>query len=360
MAYTIRGSALALTALLTVLAVVPVPSATAQQQGVQRIPVSSILGRLDRLESEIVILRQNPRGANDGTASRLDQLEAELRRLTGVVERLEYDAARQAELSQKRILDLETRLQALESQRPTPFVAQPAPPPAAVGPLATSPSTAPPPAPFAQGFQPPQPTIKLGGEPAVAFGAPRQVDTPPDLAALPFPAIPVPNQSQPGTAIALAGASIAPPIPVPPISNTSPAPGQATLAPTGPQAQYDEALRMLNLGEFDAAGAALEGLVAQYPQDGVSGSAHYWLGDMHLRLGRYNEAAKAFLESFRGWPDGPKAPDSLLKLGMTLSGLGQREEACLTFTEFPGRYPDASPTLLRRAQIEAERTQCGG
>jgi len=357
MAYTIRGTALALTALLAVLVFVPVPSATAQQQGVQRIPVSSILGRLDRLESEIVILRRNPRGANDGTGPRIDQLESELRRLTGVVERLEYDAARQAELSQKRILDLETRLQALESQRPTPFVAQP--PPAAVGPLATSPSMAPAPAPFAQGFQPPQPTVKLGGEPAVAFGAPRQVDTPPDLAALPFPAIPVPGQPQPGTAVALAGASIAPPVQAPPLFPV-PAPNQPTLAPGGAQAQYDEALRMLNLGEFDAAGAALERLVAQYPQDAVSGSAHYWLGDMHLRLGRYNEAAKAFLESFKGWPDGAKAPDSLLKLGMTLSGLGQREEACLTFTEFPGRYPNASQTLLRRAQIEAERTQCGG
>jgi len=342
------------------------PTPVSAQQAVQRIPVSSILGRLDRLESEIGQMRRQPGGDTGEISIRIGQLEGELRRLTGIVERLEYDAGRQAEISGKRILDLETRLQAIESQPQASFAARSPQDPVSVGPLETSPTLAPPPVPFAQSPGPLQPTVKLGGEPAVAFGAPRQVDTSPDLAALPFPTIPVPNQSQPDSAVAVAGASVQPlqpiaaPVPMPVTPAPPPSPSAVALSLAGPQAQYDEALRMLNLGEFDAAGAALETLVAQYPQDPVAGSAQYWLGDMHLRIGRFNEAAKAFLESFKGWPEGAKAPDSLLKLGMTLAGLGQREEACLTFTEFPVRYPNASPTLLRRAQIEAERTQCGG
>ncbi len=353
MALTLRGSALAVTALIASWVVIPVPSVHAQQT-VQRIPVSSILGRLDLLESEIVLMRQNP-GAGGEVSTRIDQLEGELRRLTGIVERLEYDFERQAEISGKRVLDLETRLQALESQPTASFAARPVPPP--VGPGEAAPSASPSLSPLAQGLARPQPIVNLGGEPAVAFGAPRQVDTTPDLAALPFPA--TPPKAQPEATVSVAGTSIAPAspsiIPQSPVSTPV-----ALAAPATPQAQYDEALRMLNLGEFEAAGAALETLVGQYPQHPVSGSAQYWLGDMHLRLGKYNEAAKAFLDSFKGWPEGPKAPDSLLKLGMTLAGLGQRDEACLTFTEFPGRYPNASPTLLRRAQIEAERTQCGG
>ena len=344
MAVSIRMTVLAIAALAASLTVQPASA----QQGVQRIPVSSILARLDRLETDLTLMRQAPGGIGDEMATRIDQLETELRRLTGIIERLEYDLTQQAEISEKRALDLETRLQALESQRPAPLAARPAPPP---GPLATAPALAPPPAPFAQD----RPTVKLGGEPAVAFGTPRQIDVPPDLGALPFPAVPPATTGSLGQGVAVAGAGVTapaaaalPPVPAPP-----PPPGD-------PQAQYDEALRMLNLGEFESAGAALETLVTRHPEHAVSGSAKYWLGDMHLRLGRYNEAAKAFLESFRGWPEGPKAPDSLLKLGMTLAGLGQREEACLTFTEFPGRYPNASPTLLRRAQIEAERTQCGG
>jgi len=356
MAFSVRVSALAFTALIASFALLPVPFASAQQS-VQRIPVSSILGRLDRLESEVVSLRQSPAAGNDEMSSRINQLESELRRLTGIVERLEYGMAQQSEISEKRALDLDTRLQALESQRPSPFATQIISKPEQTGSLATTAIPSVPVAPFAQTPTLPQPTVKLGGEPAVAFGASRQVDTSPDLRALPFPAAPSTFEASPDTSVAVAGASIAPMSP-PTIEPVTP--NLAIPSSAGPQAQYDEALRMLNLGEFDAAGTALEALVAQHPQHVVSGSAQYWLGDMHLRLGRYNEAAKAFLDSFKGWPEGPKAPDSLLKLGMTLAGLGQREEACLTFTEFPGRYPNASPTLLRRAQIEAERTQCGG
>lgn len=348
MAVSLRAPVLASALLLAGFLAFPAPIAHAQQQGVQRIPVSSILGRLDRLESEIVLLRQRPADATGEITTRIDQIEIELRRLTGLVERLEYDAARRAEIDDKRVLDLDTRLQALESRRPTPFVSEPA-----IAAVPTVPVT--PPAPFVQPAPPPQPMVNLGGGPAVAFGAPRQVDTIPDLAALPFPTVPVETPQampQAQTAVALAGASVAPALPEPA--------APVTLSPSGPQMQYDDALRLLNLGEFDAAGTAFESLVVQYPQAPVTGSAHYWLGDMHLRLGRYNDAAKAFLDSFRGWPEGPKAPDSLLKLGMTLAGLGQRDEACLTFTEFPGRFPNADPALLQRAQIEAERTQCGG
>ncbi len=350
-------SALAL-ALALPMAVSP---ASAQQQGVQRIPVSSILSRLDRLESELTTMRRAPVGVNDEMATRIDQVEGELRRLTGMVERLEYEANRRAEDADKRALDLETRLEALESRPPTPFAQTPLTPPVAALPQ----NTTPPPIPFAQAPTvqqtvplPAQPSFKLGGEPAVAFGSPRQVDASPDLSALPGQqqALTTTTTQTSGAAVAFAGSGFDAPAP-------TPAPALAAVAaPVGgdPQAQYDEALRLLNVGSFDAAGAALESLVAQHPQHSVSGSAKYWLGDMHLRLGRYNDAAKAFLESFKGWPEGAKAPDSLLKLGMTLAGLGQREEACLTFTEFPSRYPNASQSLLQRAEIEAKRTQCGG
>ncbi len=357
MAFSVRVSTLAFTAFFASHILLPVQTVSAQQS-VQRIPVSSILGRLDRLESEVVSLRQSPASGTDEVSSRINQLESELRRLTGIVERLEYDIAQQSEISQKRALDLDTRLQALESQRPSPFAAQAAVAPQSdtVGPLANVPPT-----PFAPSFvpvpPPVQPTVKLGGEPAIAFGTPRQVDTPPDLRALPFPPAPAPQETLPEASVSVAGASTTPALqtaPEPIISNS------AVLSSADPQTQYDEALRMLNLGEFEAAGAALEALVSQHPQHEVSGNAQYWLGDMHLRLGRHSEAARAFLDSFKGWPQGTKAPDSLLKLGMTFAGLGQQKEACLTFTEFPKRYPNASPTLLRRAQIEAERTQCGG
>jgi len=233
MAFSIRASSMALAAVFTLIIAMPVQPVGAQQQGVQRIPVSSILDRLGRLESEIVVLRQRPDGAGGEVTTRIGQLEAELRRLTGVVERLEYESARQAEINEKRMLDLDTRLQALESQRPTPFAAQPPAPAMSAAPQ--------PLAPFAQTSPPVQPTVNLGGGPVVAFGTQPQLDTSPDLAALPFPTIPVPAP-QPGgqaqTGVAIAGASVSPSAPV--LAPAAPMPSPVALSTTGAQGQYDE------------------------------------------------------------------------------------------------------------------------
>jgi len=140
---------------------------------------------------------------------------------------------------------------------------------------------------------------------------------------------------------------------------------QQAFAPSAPQASlqsadalYDEGIRLLNIGSFDQAGARFEDLIATYPQDQKAGQAQFWLGDMHFKLGRYEQAASAFLDSFRNWPEGAKAPDSLLKLGMTLANIGKTEEACLSFKQVPARYPGASPSLLRRADIESQRYRC--
>ncbi len=342
------------------------PHAVAQQ-AVQRIPVSSILSRLDRLENEVVRLRQSPGGQGNDAGARIDQIEIELRRLTGLIERLEYETKRRADDADKRALDLETRLEALESQEPRQaFQAAPAQSQQIIPPQPPAPSLSTP-----QSFDVSRPVGQLGGGPAVAFGTPALRDAPPDLSALPVsPQQPAPAQpltTQPGTTFALnTPAQPTLPQPTQPLAYQQPSSvplptAQSTFTPSdNPQAEYDAALQMLNVGEFDQAGIALEAIAAKYPSHPVVGGAKFWIGDMHLQLGRYNEAAKAFLESFKGWPEGPKAPDSLLKLGMTLAGLGQREEACLTFTQFPARYPNASDSLRRRAEIEAQRTQCGG
>ena len=240
-------------------------------------------------------------GPGGGDVARLDLIEQELRRLTGIVERIEYDARQASGASEKRLDALEQRLSSLEN----------APPPAAPR------QTQPPATPF-------------------ALAEPAPIGPPP-----PAPSF------QPQS-------SLSPTPPAPP--RYTPQAG-ATLQSAN--ALYDEGVRLLKLGSFDQAGAQFEDLVATYPEDPKAGEAQFWLGDMHGRLGRHEQAAAAFLDSFRRWPNGPKAPDSLLKLGMTLATIGQTQEACLSFREVAARYPGANASLLRRADIEAQRHSCG-
>lgn len=273
----------------------------------QRIQIGELIQRIDRLETEVVRLRVEPRAGGGGDVVRLDQIEQELRRLTGIIERLEFENRESAKKTDARLTALEDRLGSAESGRTVAV----APPSASVGPPVA----------------PSQPQ----------FGA-QPVYSPSALAS------PAPFDQQP---------TFAPQTPQTFGQQAAPTSTQS------PDALYDDGLRLLNIGSFDQAGARFEDLIATYPQDPKAGQAQYWLGDMHFKLGRFEQAATAFLDSFRNWPEGAKAPDSLLKLGMTLANIGKIEEACLSFMQVPARYPSAPPSLLRRADIEGQRNRCG-
>ena len=295
--------------ILLVLAAVTAFAVPASAQ--QRFQISDLVQRIERLESEVTRLRVSPGNGGGGDVVRLDQIEQELRRLTGIIERLDFETRRTAAASNKRLDEFEGRLDAVENARSAPAAA-PAPGPVAgvQSGFPLPPQTLPPGGPFA-----PEPQF----QPQATFQ-------------------PQPEPSQPQT--------FAPQQPAAPSFQNA-------------GALYDEGVRLLNVGQFDQAGAQFESLIETYPQDPKAGQAQFWLGDMHFKLGRYEQAASAFLDSFRNWPEGPKAPDSLLKLGMTLANIGKTEEACLSFRQVPARYPGASPSLLRRADIESQRYQCG-
>lgn len=282
----------------------------------QRVQIGDVLQRIDRLESEVTRLRVAPRG-NGGDIAQLDQIEQELRRLTGIIERLEYDSRRATVATEKRLDAFEERLDAMEQSASWPTAQQPS--------TSTTDNS------FTSVTSPPPLDLSASGNPS--YGS-EQITTPyqPQAAFQP--------QADSGF--------------------SRPFPGQQS-PPVGQSADalYEEGIRLLNLGSFDQAGAHFEDLLAAYPQDPKSGQAQFWLGDMHFKLGRYEQAASAFLDSFRNWPEGAKAPDSLLKLGMTLATIGKAEEACLSFKQVVARYPGASPSLLRRADIESQRNRCG-
>ena len=281
----------------------------------QRIQVGDLIQRIDRLEKEVTRLRVSPGGSSDSV--RLDLIEQELRRLTGIIERLEFESGRAASANTKRIEEFEKRLTELEkaeSTRLSTATVLPSPPAPSIPPVLTTESS------FAIATVPPATGVD-GYAPTVQV-APG------------FQTSPDPLATQGIAPVAIQGS----------IQNAD--------------VLYDEGIRLLNIGSFDQAGARFEDLIANHPGDPKAGQAQFWLGDMHFKLGRYEQAATAFLDSFRNWPDGPKAPDSLLKLGMTLANIGKTEEACLSFKQVPARYPGSPATLLRRADIESQRYRC--
>lgn len=129
------------------------------------------------------------------------------------------------------------------------------------------------------------------------------------------------------------------------------------LPPGSPKEQY-EFIKSLMVNETDKAEKAWKYFIGKYPQDPHAASAYYWLAQTYYVRQRFQDAAFTFADGFQKHPKGPKASDSLLKLGMALSRLGQRVEACTTFSRLVENFPDAKPRILALTSRERRRAKC--
>ena len=65
-----------------------------------------------------------------------------------------------------------------------------------------------------------------------------------------------------------------------------------------------------------------------------------------------------FANGYQTYPKSGKAPDTLLKLGMSLAAMGQASDACVAFGELEVRYPGASDTVKQRLATERSKNGC--
>ena len=108
-------------------------------------------------------------------------------------------------------------------------------------------------------------------------------------------------------------------------------------------ADYQAAQGALEAGEFAQAADRFKAFVETYPGGPLTIDAQYFQGLAHEGLGEMRAAARAYLGAFTANPDGPRAPDALLKLGTSLGALGQLAEACVTLDEVSIRFPGGEP-----------------
>jgi tol-pal system protein YbgF len=149
-----------------------------------------------------------------------------------------------------------------------------------------------------------------------------------------------------------------------PESSTESEPAQASASTDGgvaaetPREQYAYGYGLLRKGEHDQAEAAFKKFLSEYPSDPLADNARYWLGETYYVRGKYALAAETFLDGYQHSKNGPKAPDTLLKLGMSLANLEKVREACATYDELEKSIPDAPLSIKDRAEQERQRLGC--
>ena len=136
--------------------------------------------------------------------------------------------------------------------------------------------------------------------------------------------------------------------------------GQTSTAslPTEPQALYDYSLGLMRQGDYPGAENALRVFLDQHSNSDLTGAALYWLGETYYVRNNYRDAAFSFIDVYSKYPKNSKAPDSLLKLGMSLHALGNKAEACSAFQTLKADYPDARRAVLKLAEERAAEYGC--
>ena len=142
----------------------------------------------------------------------------------------------------------------------------------------------------------------------------------------------------------------------------APSPGQpeqqARLVPEGADAAYKGGLDLLQTGNWSAAEQSFTSFVKDYPDDPRAPTASYWLGETYFFRKEFPTAAAVFARNYRTYgQEAPRAADNLLKLGMSLAAMGERDKACQTFGELAKRHPNASAPI--RQALSRERTAAG-
>jgi len=132
----------------------------------------------------------------------------------------------------------------------------------------------------------------------------------------------------------------------------------AALPDSDAQALYEQAYGDLLQRDYPAAETGFAKVVKDYPNDPLAGSAQYWVGETYYVRKQYKKAADSFLAAYRKYSASDKAPDSLLKLGMSLAALGQKDAACSTFKELDDKFPDMQDHLRNQTKGEAAKAGC--
>jgi tol-pal system protein YbgF len=134
---------------------------------------------------------------------------------------------------------------------------------------------------------------------------------------------------------------------------------KANALPQGtPVEQYSYAFGLLRQLKFGEAELALKDFLANHPDHELADNSRYWLGETFYVRKDYETAARIFLEGYQANKEGRKAPDNLLKLGLSLRKLGQQEDACATLRELLTGFKLASKKVLGRAQAELDEMRC--
>ena len=122
--------------------------------------------------------------------------------------------------------------------------------------------------------------------------------------------------------------------------------------------QYVFATSFLKNGDYTTAERAFREFVLTNPDHELAGNAQYWYAETFRIRQLYTDAASAYLEGYQKYPKGEKAPINLLKLGVSMVQIGEKDQGCKMINGVQNQYPDANQSVIQKAKYESQKFEC--
>tara|TARA_B100001094_G_scaffold223454_1_gene217625 strand:- start:148 stop:1131 length:984 start_codon:yes stop_codon:yes gene_type:complete len=125
-----------------------------------------------------------------------------------------------------------------------------------------------------------------------------------------------------------------------------------------PKKQYEFATSFLKVGDYPTAERAFREFVLSNPEHELAGNAQYWYAETFRIRQLYTDAASAYLEGYQKYPKGEKAPINLLKLGVSMVQIGEKDQGCKMINGVEKQYPKANQSVIQKAKYESKKFEC--
>ena len=122
--------------------------------------------------------------------------------------------------------------------------------------------------------------------------------------------------------------------------------------------QYEFATSFLKVGDYSTAERAFREFVISNSDHELAGSAQYWYAETFRIRQLYTDAASAYLEGYQKYPKGKKAPINLLKLGVSMVQIGEKDQGCKMINGVELQYPNANQSVIQKAKYESKKFEC--
>ena len=125
-----------------------------------------------------------------------------------------------------------------------------------------------------------------------------------------------------------------------------------------PEKQYEFATSFLKVGDYSTAERAFREFVKSNAEHELAGSAQYWYAETFRIRQLYTDAASAYLEGYQKYPTGKKAPINLLKLGVSMIQIGEKDQGCKMINGVELQYPKANQSVIQKAKYVSKKFEC--